>query len=406
MRTRLLAPLATAALTAGGLVAAAGPANAKPAFNDYWGLCGGAIQSYCIESATQDGNPVAPLGQETVAGDYPSITQVDANLIDFGLQHDPSGTDTNTDNNLSMPSAVYKLVVRTGTFDPRELDAIARNGSYSIGKDAYGWKFTLTFQPTAIHQTDPGTPCSYDGGCGDSTTKASAAYDLPAFATGAIQTLDPAVSGLSATEVSERTGMYTFTSAENSYVFYNNDLNVLEVRLANPHLQADGVTPVTDGTYDAFVPNAYLIGTMGVPDPSLLSGFTVTKTVGTTTVPATASMTHLSGGIVFHLAGISFSRPTYRLRPLPTPPGRPRSVVATKTGRHTAKVSFRRPLLNGGRAITYYQARCQRLHGTWHYARRSGSPIYVTRLPAGRVWCEVRAHNAKGYGKWSALDRT
>lgn len=400
MRTRLLALLATAALAAGG-VALAAPASAKPAFGDYWTLCGGTVQSYCIQSATQDGSAIVPNQDGSTNRDFPWISQVDDNLIDFGVYHD-DGTHSHLDYALAHPNALYTLVVRTGTFVPRELDAVAKNGSYKISRDVYGWKFTLTFRPTAVHQTNPGvTPCSYDGGCGDSTTKADPAYDQPAFATGGIQTLNPAVSGLSAAEVAQRFGMYTFTSAENSYVFYNNDLNVLEVRLANPHLQADGVTPVTDGSYDAFVPNAYLTGTMSVPDPSMLSGFTVTKTVGTTTVPASASMTHVAGGIVFHLSGISFSRPTYRLRPRPTPPGRPRAVGVRKVSLHTAKVTFRRPLLNGGRAITYYQARCQRLRGTWHYARRSASPIYVTRLPRGRVYCEVRAHNAIGYGRWT-----
>lgn len=407
MRTRLLALLAGAALAAAGL-AAATPAHANPPFDTNWQICSSSSQAYCIESATQDGAAVLPDqdGSSSTNRDFPWISQVDNNLIDFGVYHD-DGSHSHLDYALIDPNAVYKLVVRTGTFVPRELDAVARNGSYTISRDTTGWKFTLIFRPTAVHQTNPTIhPCSYDGGCGDSTYKADAAYDQPAFATGGIQTLNPAVSGLSAAEVAQRFGMYTFTSAENSYVFYNNDLNLLEVRLANPHLEADGTTPVTDGTYDGFIPNAYLTGTMGVADPSMLSGFTVTKTVGTTTVPATATMTHLAGGIVFHLSGISFSRPKYQLRPHATPPGRPRAVVATKTGRHTAKVTFRMPLLNGGRAIGYYQARCQRLGGAWHYARRSGSPIYVTGLPVGRVWCQVRAHNVKGYGKWSALDRT
>jgi hypothetical protein len=398
MRHRIVAAFGSAALLAAGL-AAAGPVQAVPAFDSPWTLCASASDSSCIVSATANGGATFPgqVPSDTSPRDYPWVSQVDGNLIDFGVWHD-DGSHNST--NVVDPTVTYTLVVRTGTFMPREMDAVARNGSYSIGSDATGYTFTVTFQPTAVHRTDK-ISCTYDGGCGDNTTAATS--DQTGFATGAVQTLDPSVSGLDPVEVAERTGMYTFTNAQDSYVYYDNDLNVLEVRLANPHLETDGTTPVTDGSYDGFVPDAYLTGVMGVPDPTVLGGFTVTRTVGGVTVPASASMTHVSGGVVFHLSGISFSRPQYRLKPLPTPPGRPRGVIAVKTGRHTAKVRFARPLLNGGRAIGYYQGRCRHFGGVWHYARRSASPVYFTALPVGRVWCQVRAHNVKGYGKWSAL---
>lgn len=400
MRTRLLVLLASAAACVGtAFVAAAPAAQAKPAPNVDWSLCTSATDTYCIESATADGVPTTPEVTGTPR-DYPWVQFVGDNLIDFGVWRETDDTGVHLANDVD-PDVTYRLVVRTGSFIPREMHAIARNGSYAIGRSATtGWRFVVQFQPTWVHHSAPGS-CSVDGGCVPDTTKAT--WDVPGYATGGIETL--VGSGLSDREIAQRTGMATFTNAQDSYIFYNIDLGVLEVRLANPHLTAAG-TPVTDGSYDAFIPNAYLTGTVGVPDPTVLPGFTVTKTVGSTTLPASATMTHLPNGIKIHIGGISFSRPTYRLKPRPTPPGRPRAVVARKISAHSARVRFVRPVANGGRRIDLYQARCHRAGKAWHYARRTVSPITVKNLPRGRVLCQVRAHNVKGYGRWSALDRT
>ena len=407
MRRRLLVVLAAVAACLGTALVAVPSAQAvtPPPADQDWAPCTGPSDDYCVESATANGVDTFPgvdTTDGTVTREYPWVKFATPHVVDYGVWKDVSG-DGGTLDNVVSPGVTYRLVVRTGSFYPREMTGIVSNADYAISKSVTGgWRFTLQFQPTAVHHSDPGT-CSVDGGCVSDTTKAT--FDVSGFASGGIE--DHVGSGLSASEIAQRTGMFQVTNAQDEYLFYNIDLGVLEVRLANPHLtSAPTDTPVTDGVYEAFIPNAFLTGTIGVPDPSVLPGFTVTKTIGTTTTAASASMTHVSGGIRIQIAGISFSRPIYRLKPRPTPPGRPRSVRATKPSTHKARVSFAKPLLNGGRRIDWYQARCHRLGGTWHYARRSASPIYVGSLPKGRVWCQVRAHNAKGYGKWSALDRT
>jgi hypothetical protein len=416
MRTRLLVLLACLGACVGTALVALPTAHADspPPGDTDWSLCSGPSDDYCVWSSqrktavTPYANvvPGVDITDGDVPRDYPWVKGVtgESHLMVFGVWRDVFGHGGTLDNDVD-PAYTYRLVVRTGTFFPREMTGIMRNADYVITRSPTGgWQFTVTFQPTAVHHAGIGPgECSVYGPCVSDSTNAT--WDVPGFASGAIE--DLAVSGLDASEISQRTGMFRTTSAQDEDVVYDPDTNALVVRLANPHRTASG-TLVTDGTYDAFIPNRFLIGTMNVPDPSMLTGFTVTKSVGGTTTPASAAFTFLPGrGVLIRISGISFSKPTYRLVPRATPPGRPRAVVATKIAPHKAKVRFAKPLLNGGRAIGYYQARCRKATGgIWHYDRRSVSPVYVDSLRIGRQVCQVRAHNVKGFGLWSALDRT
>jgi len=399
MRTRILAVIA-AAFALSGTTLAIVPATSQAVDPPMWGLCGPSTETNCIEEAKANGVDTAPAQLGTVR-DFPWVKQFDANLIDFGVWHDlGNGSSTNVVD----PTIEYRLVVRTGTFNPRELHAIARDGSYSVSRSvATGYKFTVTFKPTPTHRTDA-ISCTYDGGCGGSTTAAT--EDLTGFATGDVQTLNPAVSGLSAAEAAQRTGMATFTNAQDSYVFYNNDFDLLEVRLANAHLEADGITLVTDGSYDAFLPDAFLIGTMNVPDPDALTkySFTVTRTSSGATSIAPMSVVHETGGVRIKLRNIAFSRPTYKIKPKPTVPGKPRITSVLKISGPGAKVYFKSPLANGGRSVDRYSTRCRKYStSAWHSAAGSRSPLTVTSLPYGKVYCQVRAHNSIGWGPFGSL---
>ena len=402
MRRRLLAVLASAAMCAGAALVATSPAQADtpPPDDQDWVLCTVGTDDYCIESATANGVPTTP---GTLGGgsprDFPWVKFAVAHVVVFGVYKDFNGTGNDLRYGVDQ-SVTYRLVVRTGAFNPREMTGIVRNADYTISKSVTGgWRFTLEFQPTSVHHSAPGT-CSVDGGCVSDTTKAT--FDVSGFASGGIE--DHVGSGLSASEISQRTGMFHATNAQDSYDFYDIDTNTLVVRLANPHLKADG-TPVNDGTYDTFIPNAYLTGTMGIPDPAALTGgsFVVTKTVGTTTTSAPFTLLHEAGGIRIKITGITFSRPTYRIH---AGPSQPRRVSARKISTHKARVRFAKPASNLGYRINRYQARCHKLGKAWHAAKGTSSPITVGNLPKGKVDCQVRAHNKLGWGTWSVTKHT
>jgi hypothetical protein len=302
------------------------------------------------------------------------------------------------------PTTTWVMVVRTGTFNPREMNATASNGDFSVtGNASTGYTATIQWAPTNVHHTDA-ISCSYDGGCGDATTKATNTETLRAV--GSLQ--DLVGSGLSSREIYARQGMFTVTNAQDSYPFYDLDTGTLEIRMANPHLEQDGLTPVTDGTYDGFIPENYLIGMMGVPDPSALtkSSLIVTKTVGGTTSAAPFSFSLVKGGIKIRFTNISFSRPRFKVRIKPTVPGTPRLYDVVKTSKRTAKAKFSAPLANGRLRIDKYQARCHAARKAWHYKTGTRSPLTVGRLPKGKVFCQVRAHNAKGWGRFSSALRS
>jgi hypothetical protein len=218
MRRRLLAVLACLGLGAAGLVAAA-PAQADtppPPDTDFL-KCTGPTDDYCVETSqattggvTSDVFPGADPSDGNTPRDYPWAKIVTGHLMDFGVWHDVVGDGSNLDNVVN-PAVAYKLVVRTGSFYPREMTGIVRNADYSISHSVTGgWKFTLEFQPTAVHHYGIGPGgCSVDGGCVGDTTKAT--FDVSGFASGGIE--DHVGSGLSAAEISQRTGMFHATNA-------------------------------------------------------------------------------------------------------------------------------------------------------------------------------------------------
>lgn len=406
MRTRLLVLLTSVGVCVGTAlvgVAPAAQADSPPWGYDPWPDCSPSIVRYCVETKQLNGIDVAP-------GDtfqpYIDTLLPDTGTVRYGVTREPGGTGD------VDPGDVYKLVVRTGSIHPRELYGNIRNVTFAVsGSDATGWKFTMTFQPTPVHwvgYTDPAPHRSCTvAACGDDTWAADLNYI--GFVTGYVTNL--ASSGLSTAEIGWRTGMIRAYNAQDENTYYDPDTDSFVIQLANPHLVGgagpDAGTPAT-GSYQAFLPNAYLTNVMNVPDPSTVTtgSFTISRTVGGSTTYVPFTVTHLPGGVQISIPSITYSRPTYRIRPRPTVPGRPRAVVARKVTAHTARVRFVRPAANGGRRIDLYQARCHRVGKAWHYARRTVSPITVTNLPRGPVLCQVRAHNAKGYGRWSALDRT
>lgn len=402
-------------LVAAGLASVASTsATADPAPSGYtiWPRCGTAPDDdgqYCIVSVKKNGFAVPPVdyGTNGVYDDpYVDSNAVGEGFVRFGLYKttvSSGGVDSVGDVD---PTATWEYVVNTGSIRPRELYGNIRNVTFSTSgsPSSGGYEFTLTFKPTPIAWVWPPdadgdgyADCSYDGGCGDDTTAAGLDYD--GFVTGYVTDLSG--SGLSPSEIADRTGYVHVYNAQDAYEIYDPDTNSIEVRMANPHLRMDGVTPAT-GSYQSFLPDAMLINDMNVPDPTTLTtgSFRITR-VGSTAAPLT-TITREAGGVRITIDDIHFSTPRYRIRPKVTTPGAPRRVKVTKPSAHSAKVSFKRPLANGGAAITKYQARCQKGSGAWHTGSAGSSPIVVKSLPRGVVSCQVRAVNRLGGGTWSA----
>ena len=396
----LLAPVLTLAVSV--------PAHADgvPALYQSWPVCGTGSDTdgeYCIVSVTKDGAPVTPVDYNTDGSyDNPYVDLIGAGDVRFGADTiviTGGGAGSNEIGSID-PNHTWVFTVNTGAIDPNEMYGNVRDTALSFGGSAAtGHTFTLTFKPAPIAWRigDPTFSCSYDGGCGDDTTVADTVYD--GFVTGYVT--DDASSGLGAGEIADRHGLVASYNAQDAYTFYDIDTNTLEVRMANPHLASTGPDVPATGYFDTHLPNAYLIDVLGVPDPSSLTGgsLTVVRAGSSTSVPFT--VTHESGGVGIHISGITFSRPRYKIHPKPTPPGTPRWGSVHRTGAHAVTVSFRKPRADGGKPVSGYAARCRHGAGAWHAARAAHSPITVTALPAGSISCQVRAKNTIGWGHWN-----
>lgn len=401
MRRRLLvlvAAVATVLATAGVTMPA--QADTRPPNDQDWLLCTGPADDFCIESATANGIATYPgvnPDDGAVVRDYPWVKFVDTRLAIFGAWRDVNGTGNVLDNSVT-PGVAYRVVARTGDFNPREMTGKVKNADYRIDRSVTGgWRFTLEFEPTNVHHYGIGPGgCSVYGYCVPNTTRAT--WDVAGYASGAIE--DLIESGMPRSEVIQRTGMFSVSNAQDHHVEYDPDTNQLVVKLANPHLDEDG-NEITDGNYSALIPNAYLIGSLNVPDPSTLTAnsFVVTKTYGSGSTRVPIGLTVEPGGVRIRIDPISFSKPTYKLSPKPKPPGKPRLVSVTKYP-GAARSAFHAPLADGGRKIDMYQARCHKAGGAWKYKFGTRSPITLTSMPPGTVYCQVRAHNAVGWGEF------
>jgi hypothetical protein len=393
MRTRILALVAALAACAGTALVAvpAAQASPRPPINQGWSSCGGsATANYCVVSESRNGTAVMP-------GDtyQPYVDLLDSGTVRYGVYR-VVGPDSFGDVD---PADTYELTVRTGTIHPRELYGNVRNVDMTVGTDSTGWYFTISFQPTPLHHVgyngDTRT-CTIDGGCGDNTWEASLDYD--GFVTGYVTDLQS--SGLSASEIGWRTGMVRAYNAQDENTYYDPDLNSLVIQLANPHLTGTGA-PAT-GSYQMFFPTSYMVNVMNVPDPSSLTSgsFVVTRGTGDSSIPVPFAVTQQPGGVRVTIAGITYSRPTYRIHPKPRVPGKPR-ITGVKKLTGAARSSFLPPYADGNRKVDLYQAACRK-NSTVPFKFKTGtkSPITVTALPTGTVYCQVRAHNSIGWGPW------
>jgi hypothetical protein len=388
---------------------AASPAQADPvpAQGARWPMCHQGTDTdgrYCVVSISRSGaGPVRPAYQTPGTYADPFANLAGPGDVHLGLDTVVVHDDLTFDPSPGVPSGdSWTYTLNTGSIRPAELSAIAQHAAMTIGGTATsGYTVSVTVTPTPIAWLAPPTPCSYDGGCGDDTTMTD--YTLARYADGVVT--DDSGRGLTPSEISTRRGFVRATNAQDSYALYvadsNNIKNTLEIRMANPHYAAQGV--LAKGTFETFLPNAYVTRVLRVPDPSALTAATLSVVkYGTTAAPAVA-VSHTRLGVLLRISDITFPpRARYLIHPVSTAPGSPRWGSVSRTSRHSVRVAFRTPLADGGTAVTSYRTRCHSATSAWHTAKGSSSPITVGSLPRRGVSCKVQARNPIGWGAWSS----
>lgn len=359
---------------------------------------------YCVESVTRDGVPVGEP-DTSVDGLYedPYIDLIGPGDIRFGVENwevvggvlqtgDPWG-DVD-------PEATWEWTVNTGPIDPVELYGQMRDPELSFGgNDVTGHTFTLSLRaaPLALSWGVLGPDgCSYSGGCGDDMTVAGLVYN--GFITGYVT--DDAGSSLTPTEVNRRRGYINTYTSEYAAWYYDFDANAMVVELANVHLMAPGV-PAT-GVFEQVIPDAMLIHDFGVPDPDTLTtgSVSVRQTGSTATVPFT--VTREPGAIRIRIHDITFSTPQFRIRTKASVPGAPRWGSVTRPQKRMVKVTFRRPVADGGHAIKAYKVRCARGVSAWTVRLTKVKPALFPHMTLKPMTCTLRAINSEGAGPWSS----
>jgi hypothetical protein len=411
--TRLFAGALMLLLAGAGVTVPQSSAAADPAPDSgVWPMCGTAPDTdgqYCVLSMKRNGVDIV----HPSAGDYylPYVDTIGPGDVRFGVVHYRDGALVTRDNGAGgqmedgelPPGDVYDIEVNTGAIVPRELFAHAQDVTFERGGDATaGHTFRIVLQPTPfawlkLVDGQP-WPCAI-AYCGDDTTVADPFWVYDGFITGYVTDLG------SATPDDQRmmTGLLHAYNAQDQNLYYDFETNSMVIQLANPHLKEAGV--VATGTYQTFLPYSMLTGMMNVPDPSTLTGgsFIVSRAGSATSVPFTLS--HHDAGVDIRISNITYSTPTYRIKPRRSVPGAPRLRSVVRVAATTVRVGFAPPLANGGAAISGYRVRCRRGTAPWHYGTGTASPIRVRHVPRRPVTCQVRAVNRIGSGAWSLPQR-
>lgn len=402
MRTRTLSLLAAACLGIGAALVAV--PTATVAAGEFFSTCTSPEQWDCIESATANGAATAP-GSDGTVRDFPYAKPDPKNAfgLEIGALHDSTGDGTALGSEVD-PAITYTLVVRA-TVDARELVGTLRSARFSQKWVSYEQRLiTVTFSPTPVARR---TGTCVVGSCGTSTTKATSA--LAGFARGYLHPQSSTVPG--DRYAPDQNGLRFVTDAQ-AWQFRANYVNhTFVVDVANPARRPDGT--LTPGSFELLLPHTYVELRLEMPDVRTAgkSRFVVTRLVGKKNVAVPYTLVQESNGIRFRFAGIPYPTATYRIHPKISVPGAVRSggapVAKTRT---SVGVHGYYPWASGGTPIDRHQGRCKVIGTTkWFYAGARSSYVVVGGLPRAavaqhRIACQLRAHNAHGYGAFSKLE--
>ncbi|MDX6378695.1 MAG: hypothetical protein QOE98_2998 [Gaiellaceae bacterium] len=282
-------------------------------------------------------------------------------------------------------TAVYEIVIDTGTWQAREARVTGRGVNVAIA----GNRVTIRLRPVAASWNPALVTCTGSGACGDALTRAS--EDLSGRAEGVLSDLRTAVP---AGGPAIRAGFWEASNAQyHAPAVYDAAVRAVIVRLGNPHLRLDG-KPAT-GAYEAFLPAAVLPSYLGITGTAAVDSdsLVVTRSVGgATTVVRAPAITRVGGGVELRIAGISYSTATYRVyglaRALPT---KVRSLSVRRPAAARVRLGWKAPARAGAMPVTTYRVRC----GSSAATVRGRSVIIRAR--AG-VTCTIKPHSAAGYG--------
>jgi hypothetical protein len=362
--------------------------------------------SNCIVSVTRDGIDM-PLTPGTVDGDY-EVPYVEflgpndgvvGNDVALGIQAWVREGVPAPDLGSILPNAEWVFDLNTGAARPTELTGNLRDVAEGFAGDAVtGWTTVVTLRPVPIAWLSTWDDCTFENGCGDDTTVADLVYD--GFMTARLS--DGTTEGRPDWAVQARAGIVEVGNAQGVSAHYDFATNALVVQLVNPHLRASSPDVVATGSFETFLPDAWLTANYHVPDPTTLTSGSFSVRRVDSTAPVDFSVTREANGVWIRISDFTFSAPQFRVKPKPSAPGVPRWGSVTRLGAHAVTVRFRAPVADGGAAITTYTARCRRGDAAWLRASGTGSPLTVRGVPRKPVSCQVRAVNRIGPSRWSA----
>ena len=168
----------------------------------------------------------------------------------------------------------------------------------------------------------------------------------------------------------------------------------LLLRLANQHERPSG--EVFQGFVHLRIPNKFLKRVYEIDDPSALttSGLTTSGGGG-----GTVSIAQEGGddAMLVDVTGITFSQRLIRIKRGNIVPTKPTKLRAERTGRHGARIFFKRSRSRGSK-VTSYSANCRAKLASAS-ASATKPPIRLTELEPGVAYkCWVQPHSKAGEG--------
>ena len=180
---------------------------------------------------------------------------------------------------------------------------------------------------------------------------------------------------------------------------------MLLIRMANSHFRQDGTT-VVKGRGELRIPNAFLKEVYGIPDPSTMSGTSLTPSLSGSG-PGTVTSAQEPGdkAMLVTYDNVEFSARQLRIRTGQITPTRPTQVSAWRTSARRGFVDFE-PSDARGAKVTGYAGRCEAVRGDHVVTGSSDNIVRFTGLRKGVAYdCKVRAKSEAGPSKSSEVAR-
>lgn len=361
-------------------------ADAGAADGQYW--CGTHAPP-CIESATRAGvavNPTDPDFDVTVIG-FAGGGSHDA-LWDVQRLGVPDASDLGA----SELGVHWTVTIDTGASVPRVASEYADDVTVTRQLKSGGYRVTIAGVPVTFENNDECNVSTYPWTCPfKASSERKAIFQGQVTDYGAWE------------DVPQREAMFGMNYSTNVAVTslppeIEDDpatgAQRLLLRMANQHKRPNG--QVFQGFAHLRIPNRFLRSVYEIDDPSALttSGLTTSGGGG-----GTVSITQEAGddAMLVDVTGITFSQRLLRINRGKIIPTKPTRLRAERTGRHGARIFFKRSRSRGSK-VTSYGVKC-----TGKDASASASatkpPIRLTELEEGVSYrCRVRPRSKAGPG--------